>query len=105
MSGGYVKERAEAFSAFGCVGKGGSRGSRLLPVGLTGGSQRDTKTSVKPGRGLGALVYKPRGFGKGLGSGLPQSPRDAVFWVGTRVRAVGRNDPYVPGQLFVLNKS
>lgn len=76
-------------------------------MGLTGGSQRDTKTSVKLEKGLGALVERPerRGLWEGFGIWTSAESQGLSFWVGTRVPAVRRNDPYVLGQLFFLSKS
>lgn len=65
----------EAFRAFGWVSKRGSGGSRLLPVGLTGGFQRNTKASVNLEKGLETLLGRseaPR-LGRGLGAELPES--------------------------------
>lgn len=75
VSGGFVKEPVEAFRALGWVSKGGGSGdSRLLPVGLTRGSQ-NTKASVNLEKGLGTLVGRPEApwLGRGLGAELPGS--------------------------------
>lgn len=69
-----------AFRAFGWVSKRGSGGSRLLPVGLTGGFQRNTKASVNLEKGLETLLGRseaPR-LGRGLGAELP---RGLGVWV------------------------